>query len=157
MESAKQNGDGRRATLWPVLLAAAVVWESVNAVPSVGLPGLPFDKLAHFGVFGLLATAIVRLEPAGRWPLLGAWWGVVIVSVFGGTDEWLQSLTPMRSMEFGDWVADTLGAAVAVVAYRRWTWYRRLLERPVARRRRPADPAQPRVEIAPEARLNQAE
>ena len=126
-------------------LPAVVTWESVSAVPSVGPPWLSFDKLAHFGVFGLLATAIARLEPARRWPLLGPLWAIILVSVYGMAIEFLQSLTPMRSMEYDDWVADTLGAAVAVILYLRWTWYRRLLERPARRRSR-----QPRVEISPE-------
>jgi VanZ family protein len=72
----------------------------------------------------------------------------VLVSVYGFGSELLQSLTPDRSMEFDDWVADTLGAAVAVILYLRWTGYRRLLERPVCRRR------QPRVEISPESLPN---
>jgi uncharacterized membrane protein YjdF len=118
---------------WPLALTAVVTWESVSAVPSVGPPWLSFDKLAHFGVFGLLATTVARLEPARRWPLLGPLWAIVLVSVYGMAIEFLQSLTPMRSMEYDDWVADTLGAAVAVVLYLRWTWYRRLLERPTGR------------------------
>jgi VanZ family protein len=121
---------------WPLVLAAVIAWESMVAVPSVGPPWLSFDKLAHAGVFGLLATTIARLEPARRWPLLGPLWAIILVSVFGIATEFLQSLTPLRSMEYSDWVADTLGAALAVVLYLRWTWYRRLLERPAGRRPR---------------------
>jgi VanZ family protein len=135
----------RRAVAWPLVLTAIVTWESVCAIPSLEAPWLSFDQLAHFGVFGLLATTIVRLERAGRWPLLGPLWAIVLVSVYGMAVEILQSFTPTRSMEYGDWVADTLGAALAVVLYLRWTRYRRLLEQPTGRRRR-----QPRVEISPE-------
>ncbi len=156
MESVQRTGDGRRAALWPGLLAAIITWESVSAVPGVGPPWLSFDKLAHFGVFGLLATAIARLGPAARWRGLGAWWAVVLVSAFGGATELLQGLTPMRSMEFDDWAADTLGAGVAVACYLNWTGYRRLLERPVRRRPPPAADGEPRVEISPEASPNQA-
>ena len=99
----------------------------------------------------MLATTIARLDQAPRWPLIGALWAIVLVSVYGFGSELLQSFTPDRSMEFDDWVADTLGAALAVILYLRWTWYRRLLERPVVRRR------QPRVEISPESRPNQPE
>ena len=59
----------------------------------------------------------------------------MLVSVYGFGDELLQGFTPDRSMEFADWVADTLGAAVAVVAYLRWNWYRRALETPLRRNR----------------------
>jgi hypothetical protein len=120
---------------WPLALTAVVTWESVSAIPSVGPPWLSFDKLAHFGVFGLLATTIARLERAQRWPLLGALWAIILVSVYGMGIEILQSFTPTRSMEYGDWVADTLGAALAVGLYLGWTWYRRLLEFPVHRGR----------------------
>ena len=50
---------------------------------------------------------------------------------FGVSDEVHQSFTPGRSMEIADWVADTLGATVAVLAYTRWTAYRQRLESPV--------------------------
>jgi len=134
---------GRRAAAWPPALAAVITWESVSAIPGVGPSWLEFDKLAHFGVFGLLATTIARLEVARRWPLLRELWAVVLVSVFGLAIEILQGFTTIRSMEFGDWVADTLGAALAVALYLRWTWYRRLLELPAGRRR-----VQPRVDLS---------
>jgi VanZ family protein len=138
----------RRAWLWPLLLTLAITWESVEAVPSVGPDWLSFDKLAHFGVFGLLATTIARLEEAQRWPLLRALWAVVLVSVYGFGDELLQGFIPSRSMEFGDWAADTLGALAAVVLYLRWAGYRRALEAPLRRR------VQPRVEISPDSGPN---
>ena len=139
---------GRWAWLWPLLLTLAITWESAMAVPSVGPAWLSFDKLAHFAVFGLLATTLARLDQAKRWPLLGALWAIVFVSVYGFADELLQGFIPDRSMEFADWAADTLGAAVAVVVYLRWTGYRRALEAPLRRRR------QPRVEISPESGPN---
>jgi VanZ family protein len=133
---------------WPWVLMAVITWESVSSIPAVGPAWLSFDKLAHFGVFGLLATTIARLDQAPQWPLIGALWAIVFVSVYGFGSELLQSLTPDRSMEFDDWAADTLGAAVAVILYLRWTWYRRLLETPINRRR------QPRVEISTESPPN---
>jgi VanZ family protein len=139
MEWASRKWWERRRVFWTVLLTVVITWESVSAVPSVGPEWLSFDKLAHFGVFGLLATTIARIEQANRRTLISAVWAAVLVSAYGLGTELLQSLTPLRSMEFGDWLADTLGAAVAAVAYLRWRWYRRQLERPVWRRirRRP--------------------
>ena len=83
-----------------------------------------FDKFAHFSVYGLLGSLVYRCRAGRRW----AWWAVLLVSVFGGTDELHQSFTPGRSMEWADWICDTTGAALAVSLYARWTWYRRLLE-----------------------------
>jgi VanZ family protein len=91
-----------------------------------GPPGIPYlDKIAHFSVFGLLATLVVR-SPGfrRRWALAA----VVLVSLFGITDEFHQSFTPGRSVEFEDWLADTLGASLAVALYVNWTVYRRRLE-----------------------------
>lgn len=85
-----------------------------------------FDKIVHFSVYGLLGTLVVRALGRPR-----AIWAVVLVSGFGVSDEVHQSFTPGRSMEIADWVADTLGATVAVLAYTRWTAYRQRLESPV--------------------------
>jgi VanZ family protein len=73
-----------------------------------------------------LGTLVVRALGRPR-----AIWAVVLVSGFGVSDEVHQSFTPGRSMEIADWVADTLGATVAVLAYTRWTAYRQRLESPV--------------------------
>lgn len=89
-----------------------------------------FDKVVHFSVYGLLATLVVR-----AWGRPRSVWAVVAVSAFGVSDELHQHFTPGRSMEFADWVADTLGAAVAVWGYTRWTWYRERLEASVAGRK----------------------
>ena len=71
----------------------------------------------------------------------------MLVSLFGITDEWHQSFTPGRAVEFADWVADTSGAVLAVTLYLRWGWYRRLLETPLRLRHRKAEP----VNAAPES------
>ena len=90
-------------------------------MPGPDVAGL--DKVVHLLAFGLLATAIYRLLPRRK-----GWLVVLVVSLFGASDEWHQSFTVGRSVEVADWVADTLGGAIAVVVYRYWTWYRNLLE-----------------------------
>lgn len=120
---------GWRGWLWPLAVATLIVIASGrSAVASPDIVGI--DKVAHFFVFGLLATLVARngFVP-GR-----AWVAVVLVSLFGITDEWHQSFTPGRSVQVADWVADTLGAAVAVACYAGWPAYRRLLEGPVKSR-----------------------
>lgn len=101
--------------------------------------GIPsFDKIAHFGAYGLLATLWMRAFAArasrGRAALL-AW---IVAAAYGATDEWHQSWVPGRSIELADWIADASGAATAVFAYVSWPAYRALLERPLSRRRRAA-------------------
>lgn len=123
--------------LWPLVLATLIVVASSRS--QVASPELvDFDKVAHFSLFGLLASLVVRTGFSPR----RAWLAVVLVSLFGITDEWHQSFTPGRAVEFADWVADTLGAIVAVTLYVRWPGYRAWLEQPIGRR-------QPRVEKVP--------
>ena len=52
-----------------------------------------------------------------------------MTSLYGASDEWHQYFVPGRSCEFGDWIADTAGGALAIALYRGWPWYRRALER----------------------------
>lgn len=119
--------------LYPVILAAGIVGLSGESSPPT--PGFipSFDKLAHFCVFGLLATLLIRLLPPASRNARNAFLVILAVSLFGLSDEIHQSYTPGRFVEFADWVADTLGATVAVLAYWKWDAYRGLLE---SRRRR---------------------
>lgn len=113
---------------WPLLLAGLIFVASGRgevAAPDV----IGIDKVAHFAVFGLLGTLVVR---TGCRP----WVAVLLVSGYGFADEWRQSFTPGRMVEVADWVADTLGALVAVFFYTRWTLYRAWLERPLFGRQR---------------------
>lgn len=122
---------GKRGWMWPAIVAALVVVASSRS--EIAAPNIvDIDKIGHFLVFGLLATLIAR---NGFVPGYG-WLAVLIVSFFGITDEWHQSFTPGRDVEFDDWLADTLGAAVAVTLYSVWPWYRMLLEAPLRRERR---------------------
>eukprot|EP01035_Chromulina_nebulosa_P049365 gene49365-67042_t len=77
----------------------------------------------------------------------GAVGSVLAASADGVSDEWHQSVVPGRSVEVADWLADTLGAAVAVGLYAGVPAYRRLLEMPLGRK-----PVPPEVVVkAPEA------
>ena len=123
---------------WPLALAGSVVFAS-GGNPQLPVSFIGIDKLAHFCVFGLLATLILRTPQVWRRIGWRGWIAVLAVSAFGGTDEWHQSFTPGRSVEFADWISDTTGAALAVAFYLNWAWYRRLLEFSFSRRRKTAD------------------
>jgi VanZ family protein len=60
---------------------------------------------------------------------------LLVVSAYGASDEWHQSFVPGRSTDVRDWIADTIGAALAIGLYAGWAWYRRLLETPLRLRR----------------------
>ena len=116
----------RRAWLWPVVIALLIFTASSrSSVAGLRIPH--FDKVVHFSVYGLLGTLACRAISGRR----GAWWALAAVSAYGATDEWHQHFVPGRSTELADWVADTAGAAIAILMYRRWTAYRTMLEKPL--------------------------
>ena len=119
-----------RAYLWPVLLVIVIFVSSGSQ--DLAAPGLGFqfhiDKIAHILVFGLVATSILRTPKFKDLTLRSMLTAASITSAYGACDEFRQSLTPARSVEFADWLADTFGAFAAATLYAKWHWYRRLLE-----------------------------
>jgi UDP-2,3-diacylglucosamine pyrophosphatase LpxH len=101
-------------------VAATIVWLSAQAHYPMGiqLPP-PMDKLAHALAFGILALVLdvaLRLNrsdlPMYRRHLLV----FMAVSFYGATDEWHQLFVPGRACEFGDWVADSVGGGLGLLA-----------------------------------------
>lgn len=130
MDSPKLTFTGVRAWAWPILLIATIFTlsgASQIATPDLGFQ-LPKDKIAHFLVFGLLATSIMRIPQFRRLGVRGAVLAATITLLYGALDEWRQSFTLERSVEFSDWIADSLGAIVAVTVYHAYRPYRKILE-----------------------------
>lgn len=116
--------------LWfPVfaVMVTLVVSSSCRGAPS-GPGFLGFDKVAHFFVFGLLGTLFFRAIKCGfldpRRCVL-AFLGVVAYAL---VDEGIQYFNPYRTFDYWDWLADALGAMLAILLYRYWGWYRGVLE-----------------------------
>jgi VanZ family protein len=123
---AVQNGFpfSKREWIWPVAVAELIFLASSRS--QMGGPSVSeSDKVVHFAGFGLLATLVVHLGRGSR----AAWLSVVLVSAHGILNECYQSFTRGRSVELADWMADTGGAALAVVIYAGWTWYRNFWRR----------------------------
>jgi VanZ family protein len=76
-----------------------------------------FDKLAHFTMYGVLATLLTQhlTDVVGRWR--AAFLAILIAAVFGAVDEWHQQYISGRSTELADWYADTLGAATGALLF----------------------------------------
>lgn len=144
------DGGMRRFWLYlpSVLVAATIFWLSSRSVLPYGvsLPS-PWDKLAHASAFGVLALTL-ELEFrhwSGGFPLHRRHlWIFVAVSLFGATDEFHQRFVPGRECDVLDWMADSMGAVIALSAscipmlYGRHlaglSWWRGRRERPDAGR-----------------------
>ena len=99
------------------------------AAPSIAFS---YDKLAHLLVFGLLATAVLRIPRVFNLGWRGVFMTIALISLYGALDEYRQSFTAGRSVELGDWIADTLGAIIASIVYYKWHCYRHFLEWPTS-------------------------
>ncbi len=100
----------RKAFWWvATLLWAAGIYmaSSQETVPDrLDWLDLPFgDKLAHGGVFAVLAMLATRASDRWLFALIAA-------SLYGISDELHQRAVPGRTADLFDWLADTLGAAL---------------------------------------------
>ncbi len=88
-----------------------------------------FDKVAHFGAYGLLGLLLAHAVRATGLPLAAA---VALGWLYGASDEFHQSFVPGRSVELLDWVADALGVLAGVYLFKLWHARRRRGEAPPA-------------------------
>ncbi|MGO2010241.1 MAG: VanZ family protein [Pseudoalteromonas sp.] len=63
------------------------------------------DKVAHFGIFFILA---VVMDKAFKIPL---WLQILVLAGYGAAIEIMQDMLPYRRASFADFVADFIGAA----------------------------------------------
>ena len=114
----------------PISLAISIFVASSTQHLAVLNVNLPFsaDKLLHLLIFGLLATVILRTKKLKQLRIRDMIVSISIVSTYGILDEMRQSFTPGRSVELGDWIANTIGAFTAVILYGKCESYRHILE-----------------------------
>ena len=120
----------QRHTAWPFALAFAIFMASGTkdlAAPDLGFD-FSYDKLAHLLVFGLLATAVLRIPRIFNKGWLGICITIALTSLYDALTEYCQSFSAVRYVELDDWVADALGTTLACILYFKWHWYRRKLE-----------------------------
>jgi VanZ family protein len=73
------------------------------------------DKVVHAGAYFIMAVFAWRsFIHYIKLPYALAIISVVFCSVYGGLDEWHQSFVPGRMADVGDWIADTIGAAIGI-------------------------------------------
>ncbi len=83
---------------------------------------IPIDKLAHIGVYAILCALLLRalLQSTALRPTAACLLAVLLTSLYGASDEFHQSFVPLREADLFDWLADTVGALMAVAAYGLW-------------------------------------
>lgn len=79
--------------------------------PSVPQPSTGWDKSNHFLAFGVLALLGVRAW-AGKLPAV-----LAALMVYGVLIEWLQGMTPNRTSDWHDLIADAIGLALGLVLH----------------------------------------
>jgi VanZ family protein len=106
--------------LAPVAYAAFIFWLSSQAMPPVLGPLSLNDKVKHMALYGVFAWVVHHaLSPPLRrrsWLLFAL--TVVLVSVYGASDEVHQHFVVGRSSDVLDWLADTTAAVLVAAAMR---------------------------------------
>ena len=109
----------RRLWVWgpAVLVMGAIFYAS--SIPDLSeIPGGVSDKTAHFAAYALLGAMVFRALSTARvsFATLGAAVSALLISSFYGvTDEFHQHFVHGRMPDVNDWIADSLGAAAAVL------------------------------------------
>ncbi len=93
------------------------------------------DKVIHGIEFGILSTLIcwsISSGHIGAKSIYRIVLPITLASIYGATDEYHQSFTPHRSVEFLDWVADTTGATIACFTWQALVYRQRTKEKSLA-------------------------
>lgn len=106
------------------LFMVVTLFAGAEAVVDVPLFPAPFDKLAHFTYYGIMAVLLLHAF-GSRW----LWVSVLLILLVGVADEWHQASIDGRDASAWDWVADAIGAGVFVFLYLKWASRRRGLVR----------------------------
>ena len=110
----------------------ALVWMlfifTVSAIPATKVPSLIFqtDKLVHGCVFFMqcwLFHVAFRFQEIPSLKSNSLMIAIILTSMLGATDEFHQMFTPGRTVDFFDWLADTIGALLYAAIYSRYKFY----------------------------------
>ncbi len=112
---------------WWLVALWLVVLLTGTSMPGRDIPSHPgfLDNVAHFSLYGMLAFLVSRAAHRGGWRGARLWLILPLISAFGALDELHQLFIPGRDAEVGDWMFDTAGAALGILAFTRiaiWRW-----------------------------------
>ena len=97
---------------------ALIFYSSSQSDPAPILTRNIWDKLLHGGGYAVLASCYVwaLTGSARRWRTI-AIAAIVLTSIYAASDEVHQVFTPGRVPDVVDWLADTIGGALAVACW----------------------------------------
>jgi VanZ family protein len=125
-----------RVARWiPALVYMTLIfYSSSQSDPAPALTNHIWDKLLHGAGYGVLALLYVwaLAEERLAWTSM-ATLAVLLTSAYAASDEFHQAFTPGRMPDVKDWLADSVGAIIAVSAAAASTALRR--PRPLQRSR----------------------
>lgn len=89
-----------------------------TSIPNPPVPSgvARFDKVVHFAMYAVLAGLLLWATRGSRPTALAVLATLLVVSAYGALDEWHQQFIPGRTMELGDWLADSFGALLGAAA-----------------------------------------
>ncbi len=109
-----------RAWLPAILWAGTIFFLSAqSSLPPIA-PSVPnFDKVEHFGTYGLLGILVIDAVRRSSTLTLpkAVLVAILITSAYGASDEFHQRFVPNRSCDVWDWTADTIGGILGVAVY----------------------------------------
>ena len=118
------NNSARWLRFLPMLLVMATIFflSSLSGDEvSIYMPSFAnADKVAHCTIYAALAATAIFAFSSWRRPVACALLAFIISALYGASDEWHQSFVAGRTMDFFDFLADSLAAAVVVVCWLAW-------------------------------------
>ncbi|MEK7699682.1 MAG: VanZ family protein [Planctomycetota bacterium] len=117
-------------------LAYAAAIFRVSSEDTSSVPLLPhIDKVIHCVEYGILCLLIcwsISSAHVSAKSIYKIALPIALTSIYGATDEFHQSFTPHRSVEFLDWMADTVGAMIAGFTWQALVYRQRTKEKSLA-------------------------
>ena len=101
-------------------LMVVILFFGAGTAADIPLFSAPFDKVAHFVYYGVMAALLAHAVGIG-W----LWIPLLFIPLVGAVDEWHQAAVAGRYPSAWDWLADLLGAAAFIYAYRKWVTRKR--------------------------------
>lgn len=98
-----------------ILYCSFIYWLSSRQSLPTPMLFLHQDKIHHMGAYFIMGVFAWRFfNDYFSKPLLICFLSLCFCSLYGFSDEWHQSMVPGRDADVKDWIADTLGASIAL-------------------------------------------